>query len=68
MKKETPIITPTEILSRAARSIEQEIAGWSQRVEGLPEAEGMLDRATKDLREKLEAVKTLYHIETGSKL
>ena len=68
MKKETPVISHTEILSRAAWSIEQEIAGASQMVEGLPEAEGMLDRATKDLREKLEAVKTLYHIETGSKL
>lgn len=68
MKKENPAITHTEILARAARSIELEIADWAKKVEGLPEAEGMLDQATKVLREKLEAVKTLYHIETGSDL
>lgn len=67
MKKEAPIITHTEILSRAARSIELEIEDW-ERKESLPGAAGMLDQVISGLREKLEALRTLYHIETGSDL
>jgi hypothetical protein len=67
-KKTTPIITHTEILSRAIRSIEGEIEGWEIQCEGLPqkEREVMFATATKELREKLETLKTLYRIETGA--
>jgi hypothetical protein len=68
MKKEAPIITHTEILSRAARSIELEIEDWERKAESLPGAAGMLDQVISGLREKLEAVRTLYRIETGSDL
>lgn len=68
MKKEAPIITHTEILSRAARSIELEIEDWERKAESLPGAAGMFDQVISGLREKLEALRTLYHIETGSDL
>lgn len=68
MKKEVPIITHIEILSRAARSIELEIEDWERKAESLPSSAEMLDQVTKGLREKLEALRTLYRIETGSDL
>lgn len=68
MKKDAPIITHTEILSRAARSIELEIEDWERKAESLPGSAGMLGQVTSGLREKLEALRTLYHIETGSDL
>lgn len=66
--KTKPIITHTEILSRAIRSLEEEIAEWHSKGEGLPKElrDEMFTAATKELREKLEALKTLYRIETGS--
>lgn len=68
MKREQPTITYTEILARAARSIEQEIAEWNDKAEGLPGAEELLSKSIGDLRSKLEAVETMYRIETGTDL
>lgn len=69
-KKTTAIITHTEILSRAIRSIEADIADWRTKCEDLPQAQkdAMFATATKELREKLETLKTLYRIETGAEL
>ena len=67
-KKTTPIITHTEILNRAIRSIEVEIDDWYEKCEGLPQdqKESMVAMATEDLRAKLDALKTMYRIETGT--
>ncbi len=67
-KKTNPIITHTEILNRAIHDIEGEIESWQLRCEGLPEdlREKMFDSSTKELRAKLDAMKTLYSIETGT--
>lgn len=51
-------ITHTEILARAAQNIEAEIRTW--------EAAEIAAPMIGPLREKLEAVKTLYRIETGT--
>ena len=67
-KKEEPVIRYTEILSRAARALEAEVSEWERRCEGLPNCEDMLDRSTADLKKKLEAIRTMYHIETGTEL
>lgn len=67
-KKTTPIITHTEILALAIRSIEGDIEERQTLCEGLPEdirAE-MFNKSTVELREKLDALKTLYRIETGA--
>lgn len=66
-KKTTPVITHTEILSRAIKCIEADIADWHRKCEGLPQAqrEAMIDVSTKELRSKLEALKEMYRIETG---
>lgn len=66
-KKVTPIITHTEILSRAIRSIEADIAEWHKKCEGIPQAQkdAMIEMSTKELREKLDVLKGLYCIETG---
>ena len=67
-KKTIPIITHTEILSRAIRSIEEDIADWHQKCDGLPQAQkdAMVAAATEELRVKLDTLKTLYRIETGA--
>lgn len=66
--KTTPIITHTEILVRAIHSIEDEVTEWRDKCAGLPkeQRDTMLTAATKELNEKLEALKTLYRIETGA--
>ena len=61
MKKEQPVITYTEILSRAAGSIERDIAEWQDK-------ENMLGQYVDGLRKKLDAINTMYRIETGSDL
>ena len=67
-KKTTPTITHTEILARAIRSINAEIDEWRDCCKGLPkeQADSYLDATTRELRAKLETLKTLYRIETGA--
>ena len=67
-KKNTPIITHTEILNRAIRDIEGEISGWAIRCEALPprQREEMFSKSTETLMTKLEALKEMYRIETGT--
>ena len=66
-KKTTPIITHTEILSRAISSIKAEIDEWRRLCAGFPqgEREKMFSAATEELREKLCALEAMYRIETG---
>ena len=66
--KTTPIITHTEIITRAIHSIEEEIGKWRSQCEGLPQdmREQMFTASTKDLAVKLTALKSLYLIETGT--
>lgn len=68
MKKEQPVITYTEILSRAAGSIEREIDDWKRQAKHFPGADDMLTGYVKGLQVKLDAINTLYRIETGSSL
>ena len=68
MKKEQPVITYTEILSRAAGSIERDIAEWQDKAKGLQGAENTLSQYVDGLRKKLDAINTMYRIETGSDL
>lgn len=67
-KNEAPLITYTEILSRAARTLEAEISEWERRCEGIPGGEDMLERSTADLKEKLKSIRVMYRIETGTKM
>ena len=68
MAKNHPIITHTEIINRAIQSINAEIDEWRERCKGLSkeQAETYFEATTKEPREKLDALKTLYRIETGS--
>ena len=67
MAKNHPSITHTEIISRAIQSINAEIDEWRERCKGLSkeQADTYFEATTKELREKLDALKTLYRIETG---
>lgn len=62
--KTTPIITHTEILARAIRTLEDEIAEWNNKSDNFPQE--LIAKATEEPRAKLEALKTLYRIETGA--
>ena len=63
-KKTTPIITYTEILARAIRTFEDEIAEWHSKSDSFPKE--LIAKATEEPRAKLDALKTLYCIETGT--
>ena len=65
-KKTTPIITYTEILARAIRTFEDEIAEWHNKSDSFPTE--LIAKATEEPRAKLEALKTLYRIETGNEI
>ena len=66
--KATPIITNTEILSRAIRSIDEEISECRRRCDDLPQdmREQMFNASTKELAMKLTALRTMYLFETGT--
>ena len=67
-KKSTPIIPHTEILNRAIGSIKAEIADWHNKCENIPQPlkDEMIAQATASLQEKLDALKAMYRIETGT--
>lgn len=61
-KKNVPIITHTEILARAMKTIETEIEEIQKQAQKVP---AMADLAVP-LKEKLEVLKQMYRIETGN--
>lgn len=65
-KNTTPVITHTEILARAISSIEAEISDWRTKCSAHPDAQVLFNSATEELTRKLDSLKTLYRIETGS--
>ena len=65
-KRQNPILTHTEILSRAILSIDQEIEVWKARCEGIPDAEKIITARTAGLDRKRAVLKELYRIETGT--
>lgn len=64
--KNTPIITHTEILCRAIRNIESEIRNQEEYMGGITECEAMLSAYISERTPKLEALKEMYRIETGT--
>ena len=64
--KNKPIITHTEILSRAIASIEQEINTAKEAMENVPECEEMLQKYIDERLPKVEALKKMYRCETGA--
>ena len=66
-KKTKPIITHTEIIALAIRSILCDISTLHSMCEKFPKEhrDAMLAAATGELDEKLDALKTMYSIETG---
>lgn len=65
-KKTTPIITHTEILCHAIRNIENEIRNQESYMGGIPECGAMLKAYVSERKPKLEALKEMYRIETGT--
>ena len=64
--RNTPIITHVEILCRAIRNIEDEIKAQKSVMDGIPECEAMLNAYINERNSKLEALKEMYRIETGT--
>lgn len=64
-KKNTPVITHTEILCYAIRNLENEIEEMRKRCEGKPGAEEFLKDTTDRLMPKMDAIKEMYRFETG---
>lgn len=66
MKKITPIITHVEILSRAIRSIEDEIRNQEEVMGNNPAFKDMLAAYIAERTPKLEALKEMCRVETGT--
>lgn len=64
--KVTPVISHVEILCRAIRNIEDEIKNQEAYMGGIPEREAMLAAFVNERRPKLDALKEMYRIETGT--
>lgn len=62
--KSKRIITQTEIISRAIRSLEDEIKDLESKRDFLPKE--MIDSVIEEPTKKLEALKVLYRFETGN--
>ena len=65
MKKTEPIITHVEILSRAIRSVEDEIREQEEAMGDNPQFKDMLAVFVAERTPKLTALKEMYRIEAG---
>ena len=65
MAKVKPIITHTEILCLAIRSLESELEK-TQYYADVPGCEDFREKTISELTHKLEALKAMYRIETGT--
>ena len=67
-KKPEPIITHTEIICRTIRDIDREIHDLYVRSNAVPDEVGKpwFQSESAPLKEKREALKTMYRIETGT--
>ena len=66
-KKTTPIITHVEILHLAIRQLETEIENQRSLLAGIPEGEAFLAQYRNERLAKINALKSIYLIETGTK-
>ena len=66
-KRNDPIITNTEILARAIRSVDEELRELEEKASSLPAdmRHQWMEPQAKPLRAKREALNMLYCIETG---
>lgn len=67
MARNTPIITHVEILCHAIRNIENEIQHQEAQLGAIPEFDATLKAYVKERTDKLDALKEMYRIETGTK-
>ena len=65
-RKPEPIITYTEILVHAIDSFERELQNWDEQVKKKPFLEEQVKLLKAPIQKKLEALHTLYRIETGT--
>lgn len=65
MPKSKPIITQTEILCRAIRNIEDEIAAHTKQLGDNPSFEAYLKEYVAEREAKIDALKAMYRFETG---
>lgn len=64
--KATPVITHVEILCRAIRNIEDEISNQESVMKDIPGCKDMLTAYIAERESKLNALKEMYRIETGT--
>lgn len=65
-KKNTPVITHTEILCYAIIHLERELQYKREYYGNIPECEPMLNTAVAEIKPKLDALYELYRVETGT--
>lgn len=65
-KKGAPVITQVEIISLALSCLEGRVAEWRRKLEGKADAEELLEACCRNDLNKIEALKVLYYMETGT--
>lgn len=67
-KKPTPILTYTELLCLAYRSLEADVRHWEEALASLPPDQQNLNGICGPQLRKMEAIRTLYQLETGTEM
>lgn len=70
-KKPEPVLTHTELLCLAYRTLEQDVRHWEEALEKLPpeeKTEGLLSGICHDQLRKMDAIRTMYRLETGTEM
>lgn len=67
-KKHTPALTHTELLCLAYRALEQDVRHWDEAFSKLPPEERNTAFVCHDQLRKMEAIRTMYLLETGTEL
>ena len=64
-RKPAPIITHTELLCLAYRTLEKDVGHWRTTLDGLPDAEERVAGICARQLAQMDAIRTMYRYETG---
>jgi hypothetical protein len=67
-KAPKPILRYTELLCLAYRALEIEVNQWMEACSGMPNPTEQVAHICERQIAQMEAIRTIYHIETGSEL
>lgn len=67
-RKPAPVLTHTELLCLAYRSLEQDVRNWELAFAALPEGEHHLEDVCARQLAQMDAIRSMYLFETGTEM